>query len=194
MLFKGSENSSLIARRFNRHVHFYSRTFVARKSQRKIETVTFNFVPIFWINNHYPERPPKYALILRCCYKVSCIHPICRSTTNIPSPITWSTDGPSIANVLPIPVIDEENPGHYCKRFTNIQEDKFAPVPSEKLALEFAENNQFDKSRIKTLATECLLKEETVQFYIKHLERCYNNRMKGVKKAQKTRALRSKQS
>ena len=207
-LYKGCEESSLITRR--PLLLTYLRGTKAQKEELKKThsnlyryfTTISTILRDHSISSHLPL---KYALILRCCFKPTCVHPICHSTssanttTNIKNAktnktfqtaILWSDNGPSIANTLPIPVKDKSNPGHYLQRLTNIHNDKLAPVPSVFLSKEYERNKKFSRSRIQRLAAECLLDEDTVKFYVNHLERCEANRKKGVEKAKKTRELK----
>ena len=95
-------------------------------------------------------------------------------------------------DTLPIPVIDESNPGHYLKRFTNLHTDCLAPVPSVKLAIELAADEEFDEGRVARIARECLIDPETVVMYVNHLKRVRANIAKGVEKAKITRARNKK--
>ena len=93
MLFKGCEDSSLIARRPLLLKYLRGTKATKEKLKKSHSTLYRYFESITTILRDHAvvsHLPPKYALILRCCYKGSCIHPICRSTTNAPTPITWS--------------------------------------------------------------------------------------------------------
>ena len=129
----------------------------------------------------------KYAFILKCCGKDGCIHPLCNSAH---ISINWSSGGPSVDDVLPIPVIDEMDEtcdrrdgkcvGHYKRTLTHVGTDKLAPVPSVRLAKELAADDTFSQSRIAAIAKDCLLGPQTVEVYINHLKNVHANRMKGV--------------
>lgn len=59
-------------------------------------------------NNHIMTSvPERYVFYLRCCFKSSCIHPLCTQHDHVPAnyPTTWFPDGPSVT-FMPFPVPD----------------------------------------------------------------------------------------
>ena len=145
--------------------------------------------------------PSKYAFVLKCCGSESCIHPSC---TGQSIQVNWFVNGPSIGKILPTPVIELQSPdgctcskcskacaGHY-KAGIPLDNDTIAPVPSVIIAKEVEKDSTFDTERIVSIARQCLVLPQTVQFYVNHLKQVKLNRARGVIKAQKTRKAKKK--
>ena len=194
LLYPGDEESPLLTRRPA------LLTFLKKIGGKKARDELKSSQPALW--DHFTRVadlqkrhtvlstiPSKYAFILKCCFQPGCIHPICSKPEHV---INWRSSGPSIDDTLPIPVIDESNPGHYLKRFTNLHTDRLAPVPSVQLAIELAADEEFDEERVAKIAHECMIKPDTVLMYVNHLKRVRSNILKGVEKAKITRAKNKK--
>ena len=58
--------------------------------------------------NHLPSQ---YIFMLTCCYKLECMHSVCKKGEPT-EPVNWYVGIPPITT-LPFPAKDEERPGHY---------------------------------------------------------------------------------
>ena len=192
-LFKGVVNSHLVDRR-PKLLTFLKGSQKAKAALRNSDPEMYQHFETVWKlrSAHVvkSQLPLKYAFILHCCGKRSCIHPLCSSGKATKK--LWSPDGVAVVKHLPLPVQSTEPcncegvcPGHYLKEAV---QGNPAPVPSVYLAAQFAKNSRADPSRLIEMSKVCMLKAQDVKFYWEHMTQVKKNRARGVEKAKKTRA------
>ena len=136
--------------------------------------------------------------MLVVCGEPDCVHPRCANGTSAPS---WYPNGPSVVNVLPIPVsapmvkpcskcVERKQQcfGHYLNEPSNKNHPDVSHVPSVVINSEFARDQSLSESKMKKLAAKARIDPKELSFQWKHLEQVKVNRARGVETAKKTRA------
>lgn len=207
-LYRGSDSSSY--QKENELVKIFLKGSKASKEKLKTDHPDeFQRIKQIWDvrESHLrKDLPIKYILCLTCCYKESCIHPLCKEGE--PSDdVRWYPGGPPMS-FIPLPTPDpnrcygredcEECKGLCSGHFLKLDDlwehvsnggKLLSEPPSEVLLKEFNRHRVIpDDGRLKEIAKEVLLSVDETKMWFEHLSSVHENKKKGAQKAARARS------
>lgn len=207
-LYRGSDSSSY--QKENELVKIFLKGSKASKEKLKTDHPDeFQRIKQIWDVRETHLRkdlPIKYILCLTCCYKESCIHPLCKEGE--PSDdVRWYPGGPPMS-FIPLPTPDpnrcygredcEECKGLCSGHFLKLDDlwehvsnggKLLSEPPSEVLLKEFNRHRVIpDDGRLKEIAKEVLLSVDETKMWFEHLSSVHENKKKGAQKAARARS------
>lgn len=171
----------------------------SKEALRKENPQMFEYCERVWKirNKHMVNKglPLQYAFFLVCCRETDCVHPLCKSESELPR---WFPDGPSISYLpLPDPHLCYGNSvckkcsgtchGHYLSPSETILSSLPPIFKPPSIVLKEAFDSRADSTSYLELGRKTLLPVNEVIIWFEHLNTIRENRRKGAIKAADTR-------